>query len=86
MRAIAKRQNGRKKIKNAPGRVNGGKKVVQATATKENLDGIPQNVEPRHPSEPASALTMYMREVGTVELLTPDEEVKLAAKVKRGNA
>ena len=29
---------------------------------------------------------MYMREVGTVELLTPEEEVKLAAKVKRGNA
>jgi RNA polymerase primary sigma factor len=27
-----------------------------------------------------------MREVGTVELLTPEEEIKLAAKVKRGNA
>ena len=86
MRAIAKRRNGRAKTKAALRWVNRGKKAVQATATKENLDGILQNGEPRHASEPASALTMYMREVGTVELLTPEEEVKLAAKVKRGNA
>ncbi len=36
--------------------------------------------------EPSSALTIYMRDLGQVELLSPQEEVRLAAKVKKGNA
>jgi RNA polymerase primary sigma factor len=34
----------------------------------------------------STALSLYMREVGTVDLLTPKEEVRLAAAFKRGNA
>ncbi len=33
-----------------------------------------------------NALTLYMREVGKVDLLSPAEEVRLAARVKRGSA
>ena len=36
--------------------------------------------------EGGSALTIYMREVGQVELLSPREEVQLAAKIKKGSA
>ncbi|OQB88210.1 MAG: RNA polymerase sigma factor SigA [Verrucomicrobia bacterium ADurb.Bin118] len=39
----------------------------------------------RGPGEAASAITLYMREVGEVALLTPQEEVKLAARIKRGD-
>ena len=39
----------------------------------------------RGPGETASAITLYMREVGEVALLTPQEEVKLAARIKRGD-
>src|SRR5438270_482205 len=38
------------------------------------------------PYDGNTALTLYMREVGKVALLTPPEEIKLAAKVKKGNA
>lgn len=42
--------------------------------------------EPRRAStEPASAITLYMREVGQVALLTREDEVRLAARIKRGN-
>jgi RNA polymerase primary sigma factor len=34
---------------------------------------------------PIDSLTIYMREVGMVALLKPDEEVALAAKIKRGD-
>jgi RNA polymerase primary sigma factor len=35
--------------------------------------------------ERSGPLTLYLREVGLVSLLTPDEEVSLAAKVKKGD-
>jgi len=35
--------------------------------------------------ETSSALTIYMRDLGQVELLSPQEEIRLAAKVKKGN-
>lgn len=36
--------------------------------------------------EPSDSLTIYMREVGEVALLTPEDEIRLAAKIKKGNA
>jgi len=42
--------------------------------------------EPRRAStEPASAITLYMREVGQVALLTVQDEIRLAARIKRGD-
>src|SRR5439155_631663 len=39
------------------------------------------------PAEPSrsDALQLYLREVGRVKLLTPQQEIDLAAKIKRGN-
>lgn len=37
------------------------------------------------PHETASAITLYMREAGQVPLLTPEQEVELAARIKRGD-
>jgi RNA polymerase primary sigma factor len=39
----------------------------------------------RWDSEASSALTLYMREVGAVPLLTPEQEVELAKRVKAGD-
>jgi len=38
-----------------------------------------------HPADSASPISLYMREVGEVPLLTREEEVKLAARIKRGD-
>jgi len=35
--------------------------------------------------DPADSLTLYMREVGQVGLLSPEDEIKLAARIKRGD-
>jgi len=35
--------------------------------------------------EADSAIKLYLREIGKVALLTPEEEIDLAAKIKRGN-
>jgi RNA polymerase primary sigma factor len=35
--------------------------------------------------ETESAIKLYLREIGKVALLTPQEEIQLAAKIKRGN-
>jgi RNA polymerase primary sigma factor len=43
-------------------------------------------VDYRNEYEPTDSLSLYMREVGEVPLLTPEEEVKLAARIKRGDA
>jgi len=45
----------------------------------------PVNGEARVYYEASSALTIYMRDLGQVELLSPQEEIRLAAKVKKGN-
>jgi len=39
----------------------------------------------RRPSEAESAIKLYLREIGKVPLLTPQEEIKLAARIKRGD-
>jgi RNA polymerase primary sigma factor len=44
-----------------------------------------QPAESRLPYEPSSALTLYMREVGEVPLLTPSEEAALAKRVQAGD-
>jgi len=39
----------------------------------------------RDPYERPSAIHLYMREVGAVALLTPEQEVQLAARIKKGD-
>lgn len=39
----------------------------------------------RRSYERESAIKLYLREIGTVALLTPQEEIKLAAKIKKGD-
>lgn len=39
----------------------------------------------RRPAETESAIKLYLREIGKVALLTPQEEIKLAARIKRGD-
>ncbi|MCX8157933.1 MAG: RNA polymerase sigma factor RpoD/SigA [Verrucomicrobiae bacterium] len=48
------------------------------------LDLPPVNYRDEY--EPTDSLSLYMREVGEVPLLTPEEEIKLAARIKRGDA
>src|ERR1041385_1990456 len=46
------------------------------------------SVEPTQPGESLAGdpIRLYMREIGQVALLTPEEEVKLARRIKRGDA
>jgi RNA polymerase primary sigma factor len=56
---------------------------------KAEVPIVENEVAPRDASTPYdgnTALTLYMREVGKVNLLTPQEEIALAAKIKKGNA
>jgi RNA polymerase primary sigma factor len=46
----------------------------------------PVAIMPRLDYEPCDSLSLYMREVGEVGLLTTEEEIKLAARIKRGDA
>jgi RNA polymerase primary sigma factor len=69
------------------------KTAIAQEAGSSNINPLPAKPEPPEPApenprlaEPSTALTLYMREVGKVELLTAEEEIRLAAKVKRGNA
>ena len=55
----------------------------------ESIPAIPQfHVSPepeRNRSEPSSPLSLYMREVGEVPLLTVAQEIELAARIKKGD-
>jgi len=39
----------------------------------------------RQPYDGDSAIKLYLREIGQVKLLTPDEEIELAARIKKGD-
>jgi RNA polymerase primary sigma factor len=64
------------------------KKVTVIEEKAETLVA-PEPVVPKEthtPYDGNTALTLYMREVGKVNLLTAQEEISLAAKIKKGNA
>jgi RNA polymerase primary sigma factor len=47
---------------------------------------LPAQAEPAPVSaEPSNALQLYLREIGQVKLLTPEEEIALAKRIKRGD-
>jgi RNA polymerase primary sigma factor len=45
----------------------------------------PQEVIPRDSYDENSALTLYLQDVGRTPLITPQEEIDLAQKIKKGN-
>lgn len=60
-----------------PKPLNGTQRVVPESSSSET--------EAFRDRDSHSALTLYMREVGTVDLLTPQQEIELAARIKRGD-
>src|SRR5215471_18241490 len=55
----------------------------------ERVETIPAEPEPAEPNkgraEATGALELYLREIGQVKLLTPEEEIVLAKRIKRGD-
>src|SRR5688572_27161428 len=45
----------------------------------------PTEQRERQPYDGDSAIKLYLREIGQVKLLTPQEEIELAAKIKKGD-
>jgi RNA polymerase primary sigma factor len=64
------------------------KAVVLPVATTETTSTETHALEPMpaHESLAGDPVRLYMREIGQVPLLTPQEEVKLAKRIKRGDA
>lgn len=68
---------------------------VKESPEAGEVSGTPQALVPRSadlaeelqglPHETANAITLYMREAGQVPLLTPEEEIELAARIKQGD-
>ena len=72
-------------------RISRSQKQVPLPALTESSTDIQQQKEapvsrPREAYDGNTALTLYLREVGQVKLLTPQEEIELAAKIKKGSA
>jgi len=66
-----------------------GKSLRSVQASLEKPAPIAIHSEPAEPAsrvaEANGALALYLREVGQVKLLTPQEEIILAKRIKRGN-
>jgi len=61
--------------------------VIKRTSEAKTLPGEPEAVEPaRSTAGGNTALTIYLREIGELELITPEEEIRLAVLIKQGNA
>ncbi|PWU18951.1 MAG: RNA polymerase subunit sigma [Verrucomicrobia bacterium] len=58
---------------------------VLPTIVEEQRAPEPQHVQTAHTEAPSGPLQLYLREIGEVKLLTPQEEIKLAARIKRGD-
>jgi RNA polymerase primary sigma factor len=60
-------------------------KVAAVTAAPEREAVIPPRERERSSYDGDTAIKLYLREIGQVKLLTPDEEITLAAKIKKGD-
>ena len=56
-----------------------------APSVPRDEDVVPNLEEEQTRYDGDTAIKLYLREIGQVKLLTPDEEVDLAAKIKRGD-
>jgi RNA polymerase primary sigma factor len=48
-------------------------------------EGVPERRAERPAYDGDTAIKLYLREIGQVKLLTPQEEIELAARIKRGD-
>src|SRR5690349_21082652 len=72
---------------NAPGRF----RASRRSTITEPAERVPETLSAETDAAPtearsADALQLYLREIGQVKLLTPDEEITLAGRIKRGDA
>jgi RNA polymerase primary sigma factor len=58
--------------------------VLPAVVEEQKAPGK-HSFEPGHAEAPSGPLQLYLREIGEVKLLTPQEEITLAARIKRGD-
>jgi RNA polymerase primary sigma factor len=62
---------------------------LQAVAEEtENIEAAAEVVlkQEQLPRERTNAYSLYLREIGQTKLLTPEQEIKLAARIKRGDS
>jgi RNA polymerase primary sigma factor len=50
-----------------------------------DIDQPPPSERERHSYDGDTAIKLYLREIGQVHLLTPEQEIDLAAKIKKGD-
>jgi RNA polymerase primary sigma factor len=91
MPAKTKRANATRRVKNPPRRAVKTRpsqikfSPAPITAAKSPHEPPPPNERERERYDGDSAIKLYMREIGQVQLLTVQEEIDLAAKIKRGD-
>jgi len=59
------------------------KPAVESTSVPKEEERVSVAVRPRYDAD--SAMRLYLREIGQVRLLTPEEEVTLAARIRQGD-
>ena len=65
-------------------KVSGAEEVVDSSITREFDTPLPQERE-RSSYDGDTAIKLYLREIGQVPLLKPEEEIELAARIKKGD-
>jgi RNA polymerase primary sigma factor len=58
---------------------------VEETVVVESEDSLPGRSRERTSYDGDTAIKLYLREIGQVKLLTPQEEIELAARIKKGD-
>jgi RNA polymerase primary sigma factor len=58
---------------------------VGEIGTRDAEPAVAPPVRERSSYDGDSAIKLYLREIGQVKLLTPQEEIDLAAKIKKGD-
>jgi RNA polymerase primary sigma factor len=59
--------------------------AVLTPAISREEDFVPVSDRDRAPYDGDTAIKLYLREIGLVKLLTPQEEIELAARIKKGD-
>jgi RNA polymerase primary sigma factor len=89
---VKKQSKGRKKTLRSPVRRPARKVPAAAPVPPPAAPGVPRDEEvyavpdrERSSYDGDTAIKLYLREIGQVKLLTPQEEIQLAARIKKGD-